>query len=191
MSYSILKAPFELNFKEMKRERAYEYLEWFIKQIPERIPVLTRHLKQSQKYSSWNGDMSPGSLDLLGKWFCENVELRSRSSEEMSTLNLPTWLQPIAQIETVLTTMTMNFVIDISMYFGQALITNNPSLHWDLVTKPKNNADYQQPVVFDRSKRYVNPIRIIRVYAYEIADKSQGPDRLGELYRIWSNTLSE
>ncbi len=69
MTYSVLKPPFELNFKKMKRERARAYLEWFVAHIPKRVLVLTQYVKQGEKYASWEGNLSPDSLGLLGEWF--------------------------------------------------------------------------------------------------------------------------
>jgi hypothetical protein len=73
---------------------------------------------------------------------------------------------------------------------------NQPGLKWVMVKKPKNDVDFQQPVLSSTSnlsisKLVLNPIGILETYAYGIARRLKGAGRLREIYDIWVNILTK
>lgn len=189
--YSIFHPPFSIAFKEMEKKVARNYLEWFLEQIPKRVLILANYVQSFSGYDNWRSDLTPSSLDGLGKWFFENVTIRKRSGTEIENIysNGPDWFKNIEIPDYELTDRTLSFSIDIGMYLSQVLMQNIPDLRWKIGPKPMKSIDYQQPVLTGTGKLNFNPIHITITLAYGIANRTKGPERLRELYDIWANLL--
>lgn len=176
----------------MSKQQALEYLIWFQAQIPVRIHILTEYVQSFPKYHTWEADLKPSSLNELGKCFYEHVTTRERTQEELKSIfsKAPDLFRYIIVPEDELTVQTLSLCIDIGMYPSYMMLHNIPGLHWELGGKPKNNIDYQQPVLAGSAKLVFNPVHIITMLAYGFADHKQRPERLGEVYDIWSKTLN-
>jgi hypothetical protein len=190
-NYPIIQPPFQLKFREMTREQAKQYLEWFQDQIPIRTEVLSHYVRSSPNYHIWEPDLKPSSLNKLGEWFVAHVKTRKRSTAEVNNIyaNAPDWFKNIEIPDYDLTTETISLSMDIGIYFSEVLEKNISGLHWKLVTKPIRSIDYQQPVLAGPGKLVFNPVHIMITYAYGISDHSKGPERLRELYEIWAYLL--
>jgi hypothetical protein len=77
------------------------------------------------------------------------------------------------------------------MYLSQVIVHKNEKLHWEMITRPKRHIDYHQPVLLGQGKVPCNPVRLVRVYAYKIANGNLQKEGLKELYEIWSKILYE
>ncbi|MBC7251337.1 MAG: hypothetical protein H5T62_13750 [Anaerolineae bacterium] len=191
MEYEVIQPPFTLEFRNMSREEAIRYFNWFMEQIPIRIRVLERAVQSTAGYEDWQADYTPASLEKLGQWFCEHVATRKRTEEEKETIysKAPEWFRSVEIEDWELTNQTFSLAIDIGMYLSRVLEKNCPGLRWVMVKKPRSDADFQQPVLVGVGKPVFNPIAILVTYAYGIARRSKGPERLKELYDIWANLL--
>jgi hypothetical protein len=189
--YRVIKPPYPLNFREMSREQAKEYFDWFKSQIPIRNEKLAKYVQSTPDFQEWKDNFTPQSLDNLGKWFYNHVEIRKRSKEEILAIysNSPDWFSNIDIPDYDLSSASISLAIDVGMYLSRVMEMNVPELNWIMVTRPKKDVDYQQPVLSGQGYQVFNPVRIVLTYAYGIARKSKGPERLRELYEIWLNIL--
>jgi hypothetical protein len=184
MKYTIIQPPFTLKFREMPKPELKSYFDWFMEMIPERIKILEKAVCDSSEYSSWHADYSPNSLKILGKWFVGQVETRTRTSEELSSLKSGLSF-PMDVNNKELTNKTFSLAMDIGMYFSQVVLTNLPGTKWNQILKNVREADYGQPVIAGFGVVFLNPVRILVTLAYGIASKKQDGSRLHELYNTW------
>jgi hypothetical protein len=185
VTYSVIQPPFTLKFQEMSKKELEAYRTWFHKMIPERIGILAAEIQATSGFESWHPDMSPESLDALGRWLEGQVETYQTgpadsggAAEGLSTAaGLP---------EEELTNRTFSLAMDVGMYFSQVVINNLPGVQWEQPLKTKKFADYGQPVLIGIGPVPLNPIRIMVNTAYGISRKAHHGSRIRELYEIWS-----
>lgn len=193
--YEIIKPPFDnAIFGSMDKEHTLLYFDWFMKQIPYRVDILCSYVRSENCYTDWSPDFQPQSLKKLGRWFCEHVKSRSRSEQEMTRLfeKSPGWFKKNFDIPIKdLSFETLSLTIDIGMYFGRTIEKNIPGLTWKPVLNQKKNIDYQQPIIVGKGKAQLNPVLIVKTYAYGILQETNGPERLLELYEVWAGLLSD
>jgi hypothetical protein len=189
VSYAIIQPPFTLKFREMPKSELQAYAAWFHEVMPARIAELTKAVKSTPGHEEWEADETPESLERLGRWFETQVETRKRSDEEMEEIRSSLKF-PIDIPEEELTNKTFSLAMDIGMYFGKVILKNVPGTRWDQVLKPKNDADYGQPVVAGSGFDVLNPVRIAVTLAYGFAAKERSGSRLGELYEVWREELT-
>ena len=174
---------FALNFREMNRREADEYFSWFKQQIPVRIEMLQSIVGLGANIS----EFSPQSLTVLGNLLDENVEFRHLSGPEIlhERANSPSWFQDIIP-DKALSERTISLCVDIGIAFGEMLTKCHSSLSWVFHHKQKNDANYQQPVIVGfKHKVELNPVRLLTVVAYKVADGQVGQNQLTELFYTW------
>lgn len=189
--YKIIDPPFTLKFKEMSKRELEDYNKWFIEQIPERLRILTRAVKDTPGFEDWEPDYLPESLDKLGEWFAGQVETRKRAEKETEALyaNVSAQFKEVRFDDWDLTNKTFSIAIDVGMYLSQVFLKNIPGLKWQHTTNgSKNWVDYGQPVIagFKRFRNDVfNPVQMMVGVAYGIAQGRDNGARLRELFEIW------
>jgi hypothetical protein len=193
MEYQIIQPQVRLDFQVMTRKEANDYFRWFMEQIPTRMEILTRAVRSTRGYENWQTDFTVNSLDKLGQWFCEQVETRDRTTQEKEDIysKAPAWFRNVNVESWELSNQTFSLAVDIGMYLGSMIEKNHEGIKWIMVTRPKNDVDYQQPVLVGKSNLVLNPVRIVIVYAYSIPDKTRGPEGLREIYQIWTHVLTK
>lgn len=188
MNYSLISPPFTLEFQKMSQDQLKSYKSWFIEKIPERIEILANLVASSPGFKEWLPDYSARSLDALGKWFSLSVQTRPRTIEEISELKAKLSI-PIEIPKNELTNQTFSQSIDIGMYLSQIFLREFPCLRWNQELIKKTHVDYGQPVLWGFGNRGFNPVQMIVVLAYGLADNTRGPDSLREIYEIWSKMV--
>lgn len=188
MTYNIIQPPFTLRFREMSKADLQAYFDWFLAQIPLRLPIMEASVKETPGFEYWVADFSPESLRSLGEWYAAQVETRPRTERELAEikekLSFPV---PISDQE--LTNKTFSLALDIAMYFSEVLKRNFPALRWDQILKNKRNADYGRPVLTGFGSVPLNPVSIMIVLAYGFAKKTKSGARLFDLYEYWSSRV--
>lgn len=190
-NYELIHPPYPMNFRQLNLKQAREYFDWFQIQLPIRIQVLGNYLHSFPNYNEWKVDFTPESLTSLGFWFFERVTTRLRTKEEIEFIysNAPAWFRNFQIPEFDISTVAISISIDIAMYLSQVLDNNIDGLHWEIKTRPKKHINYHQPVLVCENKIEFNPVHIVLTYSYGIVRGTKGPERLKELYDIWSNIL--
>jgi hypothetical protein len=191
MGYEIIQPPFTLEFRTMSRKEATSYFNWFMEQIPIRMKILHEAVQSTPGYEDWSADYVPESLERLGQWFHDHVETRKSTQEENDEIyrKAPAWFRNVEIQDWELTNRTFSLAVDIGMYLSQVFEKNVPGLKWKMVKKPNDDVNFQQPVLSGSGKLVLNPVRVLIVYAYSLADNTRGPEGLRELYNIWADLL--
>ena len=185
MAYAIIQPPFTLKFREMPKSELKTYYGWFMEVLPKRIALLEAQVREVPARSSWRASSSPESLEELGDWFADQVEVRSRTRPEVDDVQSRLTF-PIDVPGEQLTNRTFSLAMDIGMYFSQVVLKNLAGTRWDQPLRNQKFADYGQPVIMGFGSVPLNPVRIIVSTAYGIASKEQGGGRVRELYDTWA-----
>jgi hypothetical protein len=192
MDYEDVQLPFVTPVQQLSKAEARQYAAWYHQQVPVRIAVLERAVRSTPDYEKWQADETPESLHALGKWFAGQVELRLKSQEELSKERAEAgerWADTVGTY--TLTYRTMSIAYDIGMYLGAVTIRALPQLTWKLIETGRRNVDYHQPVLVAPGKTVpMNPVALVRVAAWGLADDTWDGGHLFNLYRIWSDLLT-
>lgn len=147
MQYNGMTPPFELiSFEDMKKKQAEQYFVWYIDTIEQRIQNL-------EKYINLTGtrmvlDKTPNSLIELWEWFSNHIEVCTKDEQElMLELTMrPDWIKAhIMSDRRKLSLNTIMIAVDISAYFGEVFIKNNPNIYWGYLSKPKKLHGVNRP----------------------------------------------
>ena len=190
--YKIISPPFTLEFKEMPKKELVDYYEWYIASIPERVRNLTEAVKSTPGYEKWQPDYTPDSLNLLGEWFAKQIQTRKMTIGEKDKIYAqgPEWFKTVKISNEELTNKTFSLAIDIGMYMSHVFLKNHRSLKWKHIIKgSKNFVDYGQPILEGFRGDCFNPVHMLVVLAYSLADKTKGNNGLRELYDKWQKFI--
>jgi hypothetical protein len=152
------------------------------------VKELANAVTQTPGFETWNPDFTPASLGRLGEWFVGQVEIRSRTQDELQAI-YDRLVFPMDIPNEELTNRTFSLAMDIGMYFSQVLIKNHPSLTWVQPLESKRFADYGQPSLAGFGSLTLNPVRIAVTLAYGLARKSKTGKRLQEIYDYWAQRV--
>lgn len=191
--YKIIAPPFTLKFREMSKEALKAYYNWYIQQIPERISILSKTIQNTPGYRTWNPDYSPDSLDNLGSWFAEHVEIRERTKKEIGELKAkaPVNFPSIEYPNWDLTNRIFSLALDIGMYLSQVFLRNCPSLKWHQRLTGKTMIDYGRPALIGFGKMTFEPTHMVVVLAYSFAEKNKEGSSLREIFNTWKNMIPD
>jgi len=188
MPYATIQPPFTLKFRDMPKKELERYSRWFMDVLPQRVNELAPAVKQTPGFANWQPDCTPASLDTLGEWFAGQVESRSRTQEELLSIQ-HRLVFPMDIPGEELTNRTFSLAMDIGMYFSQVLLKNYPSLKWEQPLGNKKFADYGQPLLNGFGSVSLNPVRIAVTLAYGLASKNKTGKRLREVYDYWAQRV--
>ncbi len=183
MGYEVLQPPFTLRFGEMSRKELEGYRAWFHEVMPARVAELTRAVKATPGFASWEPDRSVESLEPLGRWFEGRVRKREKTSEEIEETRARL-VFPIEIQDWQLTDETFSLAMDIGMYFGSVIVETVRRTRWEQPLGNKKFVDYGQPVIAGFGQVTLNPVRVLVMTAYGIADGE--PAALRKLYHRWA-----
>jgi hypothetical protein len=183
MGYAIVEPPFALRFRERSKSELETYRTWFHRVSPERIAELAKAVQSTRGFEDWKPDLTPESLETLGRWFDGEVKTRKKTSAEVEHARA-TLAFPIDVPEEELNDRTYSLAIDIGMYFGQVVLKNLPGTRWDQPLKNTKFIDYGQPVIMGFGTVPLNPVGVMVTTAFGI---SRGKaSRLRDLYDTWA-----
>lgn len=189
MRYILNALPFgSKTFNEMTRKEARAHFEWYLSQIPVRIPTLEKAICLSgDKYHSWKADLSSDSLLLLGEWFAENITICppdenyiKKWQEKVEALP-PRFRKLVPPPTYVLTGRTCSLIIDAGMYLGEVLRKRLPYLKWQLWTRKASF--YNKPVLVGcKSTIAYDPEGIVHIFVLRLIDNECEPSMLKEWF---------
>lgn len=183
MTYSIIQPPFTLQFRDMAKKDLIAYAAWFHDSASERIDELTRAVKETPGYESWEPNVTPESLEGLGRWFESQIETRKKRDAEIEETRAK-FTFPIDIPDEELTNRTFSLAMDIGIYFARVVLKNLPGTRWDQPLGNKKFADYGQPVIMGFGTVPLNPVRVIVTNAYKVANRERV--HLRRLYDTWA-----
>ena len=178
---------FDVGLRDATVETIREYGAWFRKVLPERLAELTAEISRTAKLATWEPDRSPESLRSLEIWFASQVEARPLSVLELESIQRRLTF-PIELPRTTLVERTRSLATDLGMYFGEVVLRNVSGARWELVTKgSRRYVHYGQPVLKGAGKVPLNPLHVITMTAYAVADGRTAD--LADLYKMWAVKL--
>lgn len=147
MQYNGMTPPFELiSFEDMKKKQAEQYFVWYIDTIEQRIQNLEKYINLTGTHMVL--DKTPNSLIELWDWFSNHIEVCTKDEQELM-LELamrPNWIKAhIMSDRRKLSLNTIMIAVDISAYFGEVFIKNNPNIYWGYLSKPKKLHGVNRP----------------------------------------------
>jgi len=184
----------------MTDEQSQYYYGWFLGRIPVRIKELENLVRSTPGFESWKAEETPVSLEALGEWFVTAVKRRPRSqAEKEDILRTLDPLKPISIQDWTLTAESFSLSMDIAMYLATVMVRNLPGVHWERVTKPRRQVDVNQPVLFGFKVHTLvpmppfpfNPVRMIQVLAYKLAEGREDGSSLRRMYDTWADRATE
>jgi len=182
-------------FRAMTDEQSRCYYEWFLGQMPERIEELEHLVRSTPGFGAWRADKTPTSLNTLGQWFAATVKKRPLSQEERDAiLRSLDPSRPYSVQDWTLTTESLSLCFDVAMYLSAVMLRNLAGVHWGRVTKPKRDADLNQPVLLGFGVPTavpmpafpLNSLRVVRVLAYGLAEEKKVGSGLRQVYDTWA-----
>lgn len=176
MEYNYLISSFDFDsFDKISKKQAQEYFEWYISQSEIRIGLLRTFINEKNQ-GRVNLDNSPDSLVPLWGWFEDEILFGEQG------------LTGVCESDgnTELPDEVMKVILDISFYFAEVVLHNNPSIAWGYFTKPKSRMSVNKPVLVGfKSDMDLDPRLIVRNCAYCSIDNKNSEN----LYNIYINWL--
>lgn len=186
--YSLVQPPSDLEFHKWPKAECLAYAAWFHETDSERVAELTRAVQATSGFEAWLPDETPESLDTLGRWFEREVEVRPKTETELKEEQILAGEFGTDIVEpTTLTNRTFSLAMDIGRYFARVIQKAVPEAKWSLRVTGRTYADFGQPTLVGLGPPPLNPVEIVVVSAFCIA---QGrTNRLRELFEIWRDSL--
>ena len=168
-------------------KEAKAYYEWYMDILPQRVAYLTQTCAAEMKVSIESFDDFPNCCKVLWEWFLRHATLQETSEEERAQMRaqfgyLGEWWIAKEKVSD----FSELVLRDIGMFLGDSWVRHYPSLHWELVKKPKNYINVNKPhVVGFSSKDIFEPIHMASVQASKILDNRQYSESLFDMIVHW------
>lgn len=193
--YEILPPPYPLEFDDWSKEKAADYLEWFVSHIPARATYL---------YQTATGNLlpekaiPPACLIDIWNWFLKHAKTEAVPKQEIERQQ-----QQFGHLgesfisKTRFTVKTEYLIRDIAMLMSAVFTTNYPNLYWDFDSKPKRYIYINQPVL----KGFLNtrygkpfadafqPVHMVHVQAVKFKKGKSCSTDLFNLFHLWAQDI--
>ena len=184
-----MEMPFKItSFELMTKKQAEQYFQWFLEVKESRMQQLEDFISQSG--GSISLDKTPESLVGLWKWFEDRIDWEDKTEKEIAdeSSSIPEQFRDVVPVSTKkLSVQTLALAMDISIYWGETLITNNTGVHWGYKTSPKKLEGVNRPqLILDAMDGLATfPYAMILVCIRK-SSKEKSENRLYDLYKTWS-----
>lgn len=186
--YPLMSAPFsDIPYEKFTKKQTEIHFQWVMSQKTERIQILQEYLCNisNEKISL---DLTPSSLVTLWRQFEDIIEYQELSINEIQKRaegKIGLEKNIITNSTQEWTLRTKALIYDISLYLGEVFVTNNASIHWGYLCKPKKLDGVNQPILLGfKADICVNPISLISVATLK-SKKEKDSNRLLTLYNTW------
>ena len=184
--YNPIVVPFAFRpFESFNKKQAEEFFNWYVAQSMTRIDCLCDYIRSTGE-KAFSCDYTPESLIDLWAWFEPEITMVQMKEEDYQAEleAAPEWVRASISKEEF-SYKTLGLITDISFYFAETFLRNNPSIRWGYFTKPKNEVSVNKPVLMGfRCSIKLDPRQIVDVCArrsYRQRDKNQ----LFDAYQVW------
>lgn len=188
MNYNLLEPPFNIKpFREMNKSEAQIHFDWYIQQIPKRIQMLSDAFELTGGGNKEDLDYSPESLVKVWNWFIQNAEILRKTKEEIAleTKSLPILARNDISTNKI-STGWLSVAMDIALYFAKCIIYNYDQIKWGILTKPKDLAYVNKPVLMGfKAKIELDVSGVINNQVIKVVNGEKNPNTLLGLYKTW------
>lgn len=176
LTYDICVPPISKPHDAFDSDETYDYFQWYINIIPERIDYLIKVCAKDLKIEENKIDFSAESLLLIWKWFLNIAKTEKNENGHL-----------------IMDLQTEYICRDIGMYFGEMFNTNFDSIYWSYYEAPRTDVFVNKPLLKGFKDNCVSPpfdavfepIHMVRVQACKILKNRQNVDDLLKIYNIW------
>lgn len=180
--------PFGLDFHNRSRKELMKYSEWFYQNKEIRMAELNRAVERFIG-KMWQQDYSINSLTELNLFLLNNIKSKNLSKQELEAKKktVPDYItiQPWD-----LTVESRSLLIDAGIYWGEVIIHNNKTLHWEqFFSRNKNDNDYGHMVIMLKNSQRINPIWLMYIQGLKIIKGTASHKFLNDLYSIWTSYI--
>ena len=161
------------------------YGAWFAQNKEKRIAELIKVVKSTKGYEDWCPDFTKESLVLLGQWLKENITSRKLTDKEyrIERNKFPDYIDIL---DWDLTYRSRSLLYDTGVYFGETFIHSYPILKWEqCLSRAKLYVDVGHMIIKVEND-VMNPIQLLVVIGWGLADGSKNSNSLYNLFEIWS-----
>lgn len=178
MNYEYMIPPFRhTGFCNLSSSQVEQYFQWYIAQSAYRIDLLNKYI-QSTNFSLIM-DYSPESLIGLWEWYEEHVLLNDEINDK--TISIDNGAKLFSNV-------VLKIALDVSFYFSETIIKNNPTISWGYFTRPKNAMSVNKPVLLGFKSGCLDPRLIIENCSYR-SIRCRNRNNLYNIYNNWLNFL--
>ncbi|MBU5213090.1 hypothetical protein MHI39_19885 [Heyndrickxia sp. FSL K6-6286] len=194
MEYPLMSPSLELKpFEKMTKKEAENHFNWYLSEIPNRIALLRETFSKTGEGKIEDLDFTPKSLQKIWEWFLPNIEIISKSDDEINEeINeIPVQFKDIISIDRrKFSTGTLSIGMDIAIYFAEIFIKNYDNLTWGLITKPKSLVYVNRPVVVGFSSGVeLDPRLLVYNLILNKMDGSAKKEDLYNLFEVWEEDI--
>lgn len=180
--------PFGLDFHNRSRKELMKYSEWFYQNKELRMAELNRAVERFID-KMWQQDYSINSLTELNLFLLNNIKSENLSKQELEAKKktVPDYItiQPWD-----LTVESRSLLIDAGIYWGEVIIHNNNTLHWDqFFSRNKNDNDYGHMIIMLKNSQRINPVWLMYIQGLKIIKGTASHTFLNDLYSIWTSYI--
>ncbi|MCI1763448.1 hypothetical protein [Heyndrickxia oleronia] len=180
-------------FEKMTKKEAENHFNWYLSEIPNRIALLRETFSKTGEGKIEDLDFTPKSLQKIWEWFLPNIEIISKSDDEINEeINeIPVQFKDIISIDRrKFSTGTLSIGMDIAIYFAEIFIKNYDNLTWGLITKPKSLVYVNRPVVVGFSSGVeLDPRLLVYNLILNKMDGSAKKEDLYNLFEVWEEDI--
>ena len=180
--------PFGFDFHNRSRKELMIYSEWFYQNKEQRMFELNRAIQQFTG-KMWQQDYSINSLAELNLFLLNSIKSENLSKQELEEKKkrVPTY---ITIQDWDLTVKSRSLLVDVGIYWGEVIIYNNNSLHWEqFFSRNKNDNDYGHMVIMLKNSQRINPIWLMYIQGLKIIKGTVSQTFLNDLYSIWTSYI--
>lgn len=192
MDYLFMQPPIEIRpFTDMTKKEAQDHFAWYIKEIPSRMKLLQNTFSEMSGIAKEELDYSPESLIKLWQWYVNNVEIEEKSEEIKNNEReqYPQWIQANLSDKKI-SIGWMAVAMDIAIYFSECFIKEHSAIEWSFVSKPKNLAYINKPVLVGfKGGLDLDSTNVVRVLTSKIVDGEKESNALLKIYKNWSGKV--
>lgn len=156
--------------------------------------------KEADLYLEWIKNVIESRTDNLLKYFNGTTE----KDREAVLLRLGHELAPVARsprfvtvngpadcsLSYKLTDQGYALAADFGLLLARFLLEHLPSVHWEVVRKPKRHASYNLPVLKGWRDDELDPFLVARAQFFGVLDGSRNTNVWRDIFRYWKTSLS-
>lgn len=174
-----------VEFRDMTKEQAQEYFEWYVEQIESHMERLKSEV--CSEVEDMRFDYSPESLIPLWTWYEGKIKLIERTEDEISDeeKKYPEWMHAYID-RTKISLYTLRYCLDVALYFAEVIIRScNGKIYWGYFTKPKNRMSVNEPTLLGfKNKMDLEP-RLVVLNCTRRSSREAMDTRLYDMYHTW------
>jgi hypothetical protein len=182
VDYPLFTPPEDLAEKpraEWTMAEARRYYDWLMSVLPERVATVTKVLRLDPRESPDDvllaaGEQMARILPMAGVSTEGRIERSVLRGHEVETDSGP-----------LVTVVGYALAADLGLLMATMLVAACPDLRWEIVTRPKSDADYHLPTLQPFGPVHMDPIAVSVGVAHRILNGTRPVTGWRDIYHVW------